>query len=182
MRIQIDFDKKDRSQSIIALERFLNFNLIQTNHGNTFDAIFITFIENPKKNQKFKRRFLYKKYADISIPCRFKNYNDFNLENFKTAFFAVLNAVNCIDEIDVEKPDFNSQLLKSDLSNLEVLIPKTPQELSALINNGKDIDKQIHLKRMVGLLNRRKENRKPLVKEIKGVRIYDKKRNLELRP
>ncbi|RVU00923.1 hypothetical protein EOD41_09825 [Mucilaginibacter limnophilus] len=182
MRIQIDFDKKNRSQSIIALERFLNLNLIEINHGHTFDAIFITFIENPKKSQKYKRRFLYKKYADISVPCQFQYYADFSLENFRAAFFAVLNAINFIDEIEVKTSDFNSQSLKSDLSNLEVLIPKTTLELSALINNGKDIDKQIHLKRMVGLLNRRKENRKPLIKEIKEVRIYDKKRNLELRP
>lgn len=182
MRIQIDFDKKNKSQSIIALERFLNFNLIEINHGHTFDAIFITFIENPKKGQKYKRRFLYKKYADISVPCQFQNYDDFSFENFRTAFFAALNAINFIDEIEVEKPDFNSQLLKSDISNLEALLPKTLPELSAWINNGKDTDKQIHLKRMAGLLKRRKENKRPLVKEISGVRIYDKKRDSELRP
>jgi hypothetical protein len=182
MRIQIDFDKKIRSRSILALERFLNFNLIETNHGNTFDAIFITFIEKPKKDQKYKRRFLFRKYADISVPCQFQNYEDFSLENFRTAFFAVTSAINFIDEIQVAGSDFNAQLLKSDLSKLELLIPKTPQELSFLRDNAKEIDKKIHLKRLAGLLNRRKENRKPLVKEIKGVRIYDKKRNLELRP
>jgi hypothetical protein len=182
MRIQIDFDKKDRSPSVIALERFLNFNLIEINHGSTFDAIFITIIESPKKNQKYKRRFLHKKYADISIPYQFQNYHDFSLENFRMAFFAITNAINFIDEIQVEKSDFNAQLLKSDLSKLEYLIPKTLSELNILLDSGKEIDEKIHLKRMASLLRRRKENKKPLVKEIKGVRIYDKKRNLELRP
>lgn len=182
MRIQLDFDKKIRSKSLLALERFVNFYLIGIDHGLTFEAVFITFIEKPKKDQTFKRRFLYKKYADISVPGTFADYESLNLEDFRTGFKAVKNSIKFVKEILVEGIDFNEGKLEEDINSLESLIPKTEDELKYWYYNKDELDRQIHLKRMECRDQQRKENLKPLLKPVKGIRIYDKKEDLNLRP
>ncbi|MEG2101959.1 hypothetical protein [Chryseobacterium sp.] len=182
MRIQIDFDKKDRSQTILALERFLNYNLIEINHGLTFEAVFITFIEKPKKTQKFKRKFLYKKYADISIPFDFSNYSELNLVDFNNAFETIIENIEVINEIEVENKDFEILKLKKNLISLRVLLPKNNTELEFFIENTKELHKQIHLKRMNCRTEQRVSNKRDLIKKLKGFRAYDKKENKLLRP
>jgi len=182
MRIQIDFDKKNRSQTVLALERFLNYNLIGISHGLTFEAIFITLIEKSKKTQKFKRKFLYKKYADISIPFEFGNYNELDLVDFKNAYEVIINNVEVIDEIEIENKDFDLSKFKNDLISLRSTLPKNNTELAFFLDNVKDLDKKIHLKRMNCRTQQRINNQKDLIKKLKGFRAYDKKENKLLRP
>lgn len=182
MRIQIDFHKKIRTQTILALERFLNYNLIETSHGLTFEAIFITLIENPKKTQKFKRKFLYHQYADISIPFNFTDYNQLNLVDFKNAYDTILQNIDVINEIEVKNKDFNISLLKTDLNLLKASLPNTISELKVYIENSGQLDKEIHLKRMNCRTEQRINNKKILVKKIDEFRAYDKKEHKLLRP
>lgn len=182
MRIQIDFDKKDRSKTILALERFLNYNLIEINHGLTFEAIFITFIEKPKKAQKFKRKFLYKKYADISIPLDFSNYSELNLVDFNSAFETIIENIEVVNEIDVENRDFKILKLKENIISLRVLLPKNNVALEFFIENSKELDKEIHLKRMNCRTEQRVSSKRDLIKKLKGFRAYDKNDNKLLRP
>ncbi len=180
MRLQIDFDKKNRSENILALERFLNYNLIGTNHGLTFEAIFITLIENPKKNQKYKRRFLYRKYADISVPFDFTNYSELNIVDFKNVFETVFESIESVKEIDSN--DFNYTLLKADLTALRPLLPKDRDELKPYVENTDKIDTEIHLKRMNCRVEQRLCRKNELIKRVKGFRAYDKKDVIFLRP
>lgn len=180
MRLQIDFDKKNRSVNILALERFLNYNLIGTNHGLTFEAIFITLIENPKKNQKYKRRFLYRKYADISVPFEFTNYSELNIVDFENAFETICESIEYVKEI--ESIDFNYTLLKADITALRLLLPKDKEELKPYIESADKIDTEIHLKRMNCRDKQRQCCKKELNKRVKGYRAYDKKETLLLRP
>ncbi|OCK50795.1 hypothetical protein BA768_18950 [Chryseobacterium sp. CBo1] len=182
MRIQIDFDKKVRSQTVLALERFLNYNLIEINHGLTFEAIFITFIEKPKKTQKFKRKFLYKKYADISIPLDFSNYSELNLVDFNNAFESIIENIEVVNEIDVKNRDFKILKLKENIISLRALLPKNNLALEFFIENSKELDKEIHLKRMNCRKEQRVSNKRDLIKKLKGFRAYDKNDNKLLRP
>jgi hypothetical protein len=182
MRIQIDFDKKNRSDTIIAMERFLNYYLIGTNHGTTFEAILITLIEKPSRQQKFKRRYLYKKYADISVSCTYDNYSDLTIENFNTVLTAVEDSIEVIREIKTDKLDFNEQLLKADISKLKAKAPKTEDGLMYWIKQAERLDKDIHLKRMDCRENQRRNSKRALTRKIKRVRMYDKRENQALRP
>lgn len=182
MRIQIDFDKKQKSPSMFALERFLNYHLIEINHGLSIEAIFITFIEKPKKDQKYKRKYLYKLYADISVDCDFENYNEFSLSNFEKGFFSFEKSIDFIKEINIENKDFNENLLKSNIQNLKVLIPKNETELNKWGGQKDEIERIIHLKRMNCKFEQRKLNQKPLIVKLKGYRIYEESENPDLRP
>lgn len=182
MRIQIDFDKVNKSPSVLALERFLNYHLIEINHGISFDAIFVTFIEKPKKNQKYKRKYLYKLYADISIDCEFENYNELSLSNFEKGFMAFQKSIEFIKEISIENKDFNENLLKSNIQDLKVLIPKNESELNQWVGKKDEIERIIHLKRMNCKFEQRKLNQKPLIVKLKGFRIYEESENPDLRP
>ncbi|OGS69882.1 MAG: hypothetical protein A3G95_05750 [Flavobacteria bacterium RIFCSPLOWO2_12_FULL_31_7] len=182
MRIQIDFDKKQKSPSMFALERFLNYHLIEINHGISFDAIFITFIEKPKKDQKYKRKYLYKLYADISIDCEFENYNELSLSNFEKGFVSFQKSIEFIKEINIENRDFNESLLKTNIQDLKVLIPKNEIELNKWVGKKDEIERIIHLKRMKCKFEQRKLNQKPLNVKLKGFRIYEDSENPDLRP
>lgn len=182
MRIQLDFDKLNKSPSVLALERFLNYHLIEINHGISFDAIFVTFIEKPKKNQKYKRKYLYKLYADISIDCEFEKYNELSLSDFENGFIAFQKSIEFIKEINIENRDFNENLLKSNIQDLKVLIPKNESELNKWVGKKDEIERIIHLKRMNCKFEQRKLNQKPLVVKLKGFRIYEESENPDLRP
>ena len=182
MRFQIDFDKDIRSENVLALERFLNYNLIEINHGLTFEAVFFTFVEKPKKDQKYKRRFLYRKYADVSIPFIFFNSNQLSIIDFTNAFDTILSNIETINEIEVQNKDFNILLLKENLTSLKSILPKSITELKIYSENTEEIDKEIHLKRMNCREQNRINNPKELIKKLMEFRAYDKKANILLRP
>lgn len=122
MRIEILY-LDHKSKNTIALSNFLNYNLIEIDHGTTFNAVFITLINNPKKTQKFKRRFLYKKYADIAIPV-YSDYDDeLSVENFQKEFEFLESCLHLVHEIEVTPFDFDEDLLRKDLGELKKRIP-----------------------------------------------------------
>lgn len=175
MRIQIDFDKKLRSPNTIVLETFLNYHLIETNHGITFEAIFITLVEKPKKNQTFKRKFLYKKYADISIPYNFHDYHKLNITDFKNIFNLIIENIHVVNDIKIEKIDLKYHLLKNDINSLKIILPNNISELEFYANNAEKLDREIHLKRMNCRTKQRENNKRDLTKKVVEFRAYTKK-------
>lgn len=175
MRIHIDFNKKPRSLTTIALEKFVNYHLIGINHGLTFEAIFITLIEKPKKNQNFKRRFLYKKYAEISLAYNFNNYNELNIIDFQNIFNLITENIHIINEIKIEKINFKYELLKNDLNSLKPILPNNISELKIYISNTEKLDREILLKRMNCRIEQRKSNKRDLTKRVVEFRAYNRK-------
>lgn len=175
MRIEIDFDRSNRSPNTMALSRFLNDHLIGIDHGITFQAIFITLIEHPKKAQKFKKRFLYHKYADLTVPYTptDPDYNKLNTFNFQTVFEIVLESLDSVDGIEVTNRDFKIALLKKDLEALRPQLPQTETELKQYSTNTKALDAQIHLKWMECQIEQRRNHKRELKKKVKEFRRYD---------
>ncbi|WP_306350140.1 hypothetical protein [Flavobacterium sp. '19STA2R22 D10 B1'] len=181
MRIEILY-LDHKSKNTIALSNFLNYNLIEIDHGTTFNAVFITLINNPKKTQKFKRRFLYKKYADIAIPV-YSDYDDeLSVENFQKEFEFLESCLHLVHEIEVTPFDFDEDLLRKDLEELKKRIPKTEEELNYWLDEKEELRDQIVVKYVNGKINQRRKKPKELVKLLGGFRIYDKKDNVLLRP
>lgn len=173
---------KNRSQTIEVLARFLNYNLCEIDHGLTFDAIFITLIEKAKKTQKFKRNFLYKKYADISIPFDFTNRSELDLVDFNNAFETIIEHVDAIDEIVVPNKHFHTSKFKADLIALRPLLPKTQTAMSFFIENAGELDRAIILKGMNGRATQRQNNKRDLNRKLKEFIAFDNKHNKSLRP
>lgn len=181
MRFHINFNYQDRSLSAQALERFLNYHLIELHHGTAFEAIFINFKESKKKGQYLKPKLIYKKFAELPIPMGLLSAPELHLIAFIQAFEAIAANLNRLLEIDLQQGDFEFSKLKKDLTLLQQRLPKTQQELAYYIDNGIQLDKEIRLKRVNGRIKHRAENKRELLKKLLGFRAYEKKENLQLR-
>lgn len=175
MRFGLDFHKKnDRSPSVHALEAFLNEHTIGTNHGTTFECIFITFVENPSKSRKFKQRLLYGKYADIELPVEFHDSSKLLIDDFVRCFTLIPAAIQKSAQIKVANMDYDHDLLQANIERAADHLPCDQRALGQYYSNLAAIEKANHLKRVNCRLKTRRNTPRPLTKRLVGVRIYDK--------
>ncbi len=150
MRIVIDYNKakgKTKKKSIIAsiVEIFLSYHLAGNYYGESFDSIFVEFIENPKPTKKFKRRILYGNIAEIEVLQTFTYTDNVTVLEFKKIFDAFMDALVYLDEIKLE--DFNNKEFFKDLKMLEDKFPINEKELVEIRKKSKEIESKIYTSR-----------------------------------
>ncbi|MBO1511369.1 hypothetical protein [Metabacillus bambusae] len=170
-----DFSTKEEiNKSLSILDTFLNEHLIGDFHGQTFESILIRFINNAPPKKKFKLKSLYKIIAEVEIKGNFTNNMKLNITDFQHGLLKVIDVINMVSQIEVkEEMDFNKDKLLNSINTIISKAPQTNEELKSYAKKENKIKYVNTVKRVDSLIYFSKINRRPLLKRIIGVRLYD---------
>jgi hypothetical protein len=185
MRFSIEyFDAKTKEtnrESISLLNSFLNFHLIETFHGWSYECLFIKLINNAPPRKKWKVSRSYEQWGNVEMA--FDPNNKTGVEEFNYGFAEVKHAVDLASTSEIKGlADFRYKELLSDLTNLEQMLPKSHEAYDELLNQKSAMDSQLQVRRVNGRIKAYKDYPMPHSRRLVHMRIYDHFDNAELMP
>lgn len=172
MQFYLNFDEKSvQSASLETLEAYLNSFTTGMYHGDTFEAIFINFIDSAIKSKTLKKRHLYKKYAEIDLKVDFPIERKLSINTFQGCLNMLPFALKLVDSIKVENKDFAIARLEKDIFRACHEAPKNQKELKTYNINLENIKQANNVQHIDCKIRHRFECPRPLTKSLTYIRI-----------
>lgn len=177
MRFELEYtdfaDESTNNRTVLFLNAFLNFHLIDHFHGWTYDCIYITLQNNAPARKKEGAKKHLDQYAKVTVNGAFKDNKVFNLPDFRQGLQLVRRAAQHVDLLPVEGKDYDVGQLISDLDQLEAELPEEEAALVELYGQMKSMEAAFQIKRVDAYLKACKAHPMALNTKFEYVEIWD---------